>query len=76
VKQSWKPASQNIQLCTYKRAKGRGSLEQINTNKKGICSLNKDIKTNKQQNLQTGAKKPLIKPQLPTMQSTANQSGS
>jgi hypothetical protein len=45
VKQSWKPASQ-----IYRHVpKGTGSLEQINTTKKGICSLNKDIKTSKQQ---------------------------
>jgi len=45
VKQSWKPASQ-----IYRHVpKGTGSLEQINTTKKGICSLNKDIKTSKQE---------------------------
>jgi hypothetical protein len=44
VKQSWKPASQNIQAYTNKQAKGTGSLEQ-----KKQCSttnvLNKTIKT-------------------------------
>ena len=47
MEQSWKPASQNIQACTYKRTKGTGSLEQANITKKGTCSLNKDSKTSK-----------------------------
>jgi hypothetical protein len=45
AKQSWKPASQNIQACTYKRAKGTGSLEQANTTKEGKSSLNELTKS-------------------------------
>ena len=47
MKQSWKPASQDIRECTYKRTKGTSSLKQVNTAKKGICFLNKDSKTSK-----------------------------
>jgi hypothetical protein len=42
VKQSWKPASQNIQAYTNKQAKGTSSLKQRNNNST-TSALNKTV---------------------------------